>query len=49
MGLHIYLIMKNKHVNAYNLEWPEDKINARGTRPGREAGYFIRMAHKMDK
>lgn len=29
MGLYIYLIMKNKYVNAYNLEWAKDKINAR--------------------
>lgn len=49
MGLYIYLIMKNKYDNAYNLEWAKDKINARGTRTGREAGYFIRTAHKMEK
>lgn len=41
--------MKNKYVNAHNVVQIKEKMNARETRPEREAVYFIRMIHKMEK
>lgn len=49
MDFYIYLIMKNKYVNAHNVVQIKEKMNARETRLEREALYFIRMIHKMEK